>query len=403
MIPGFFGLFSIILFIRFFDVESYGQYSLLLSQCNLIVAFSFGWLNQSLLRYFSMDSSRANFFNSQIRFLFFCIIISLIILLFLIFVQSFSIAIWLVSCLAIISIGLFNYIKTVFQASLLPKSVMTFTTYQSCLFILIPIALSILLDKNPTTLLFGVALSFFIVSAIMVINFSKIVSTSFSNNFNFGKMKLTFKKWFSYGAPISIWFAFGLALPYLDRLFINQYLNHSDLGMYASLQELLTKSFSITLFPITMALHPRIMKLWNTSQYDDVIKLIKFGFSIMFFLGIAILLFVLKFDDIIYAVINWIIPQFSINSKSLLFPLLFSGFFWQLSFITHKMLELKENTFLMILFIFPSLLINLIGNIIFLPQIGELATAYSAFLSAFVYCIITTIYSIFSIIRIKRA
>ncbi|SVB74288.1 uncharacterized protein METZ01_LOCUS227142, partial [marine metagenome] len=50
-IPGIAGLSAIIIFIRLVGSETYGQYSLILAQCNLLVAFCFGWLNQSQLRY----------------------------------------------------------------------------------------------------------------------------------------------------------------------------------------------------------------------------------------------------------------------------------------------------------------------------------------------------------------
>ena len=65
------------------------------------------------------------------------------------------------------------------------------------------------------------------------------------------------------------------------------------------------------------------------------------------------------------------------------------------------MLELNEQTKLMIFAILPSLIINLIGNQLFLPQFGGIATAYTAFVSALVYFIITSAHCIYSITKIK--
>ena len=60
-IQGIAGFSAIIIFIRFLGSETYGQYSLILAQCNLLVAFSFGWLNQSQLRYLEMDKHHDQF------------------------------------------------------------------------------------------------------------------------------------------------------------------------------------------------------------------------------------------------------------------------------------------------------------------------------------------------------
>ena len=59
------------------------------------------------------------------------------------------------------------------------------------------------------------------------------------------------------------------------------------------------------------------------------------------------------------------------------------------------MMELKEQTMFMVIAIIPSLIINIIGNTYFLPTWGGIATAYSAFFSALIYFIITSIFSIF--------
>ena len=62
MIPGLAGVVFVILFFRLIGAEEYGKYSIIFSFANLIAAFSFGWLNQSILRYRST-------YNSSIKIL----------------------------------------------------------------------------------------------------------------------------------------------------------------------------------------------------------------------------------------------------------------------------------------------------------------------------------------------
>ena len=401
-IPGIIGLVSVILFMRVFGSIQYGEYSLFISQCNLIVAIVFGWLNQSQLRYYSSDKKNSEYNRSQFRSLFLCFGASLIILSILIIMQSFSIQVWLISLLTIISIGIFNYIKTIYQAKLRPINIIYMTSVQSFLGLLIPILLLFFGWTVGNTILLGVLLSFTIVVLFIgLFSQNKVFfekNWSIKQNYN----HLLIKKWFNYGGPISIWLAVGLALPFLDRFFINQYLSSSNLGVYSGLQELLTRVYSLILFPIILALHPRIMNLWNSSNIYEATKLIKNGISIFLCFGIIIIFIVWNFFDSIFFILQKAIPELGTHNKKLIIPLLSACFLWQLSFLTHKMLELKEKTLIMLLAIIPSLIVNIIGNSLFLPRFGELATASTAFISALMYCTITFIYSIHNMIQIKN-
>ena len=250
-------------------------------------------------------------------------------------------------------------------------------------------------------MLFGVSLSFLLVSSWVIIRNIKLWPPNiFSLIIKFQKNDLV-NKWLRFGVPISLWFAFGLALPYLDRLFIAHFLTLKDLGAYAGLQELLTRMFSFLVFPLIMALHPRIMNLWNQAKYRQVMNLLKIGLLTLLGVFVLIILPAQIFNDGLFKLLQWVIPDISLKFKSLVMPLLIAGFFWQLSFLTHKMLELEEKTMLMAFFILLALLINIIGNIIFIPIIGVLATAYTAATSAIVYCLLTATFSVNSLIKQK--
>jgi len=64
---------------------------------------------------------------------------------------------------------------------------------------------------------------------------------------------------------------------------------------------------------------------------------------------------------------------------------LFAGFLWQVSLLLHKPLELKEKPIKMVWAIVFALGIAIVGNGIFLPKLGVIATAYSSIASASVY------------------
>ena len=401
-VPGFAGLASVILFMRIIGAEQYGQYSFLLSQWYLIVAIGFGWLNQAQLRYYSKDNTFDDYKAGQIRAFTYSGLISVIVFSVLSIFQPRSIQLWGISIISIISIGGFNYIKTFFQAKLEPKKIIWLTLGQSILALSIPLGLFFLFQKNSFSILMGVGISFLLMTIIFGLK-KKVMKhfiTDVSKPTKTGKIRV--KKWFFYGGPLSIWFAAGLAFPFLDRFFINLYLPGETLGVYAGIQELLTRIFSITIFPLTLALHPRIMNLWNDSKIREAIQTIRWGIGVMLGLAIVLCIVIWLFDTIIFNILTMAIPQINSQYKSLLLPLLSAGFLWQFSFLTHKMLELKEKTHIMVVFLLISLFINMVGNSMYIPHFGVQATANTAFVSALVYCILTGIYSMMVMTKSKN-
>ena len=317
-VPGFAGLASVILFMRIIGAEQYGQYSFLLSQWYLIVAIGFGWLNQAQLRYYSKDNTFDDYKAGQIRAFAYSGLISVIVFSVLSIFQPRSIQLWGISIISIISIGGFNYIKTFFQAKLEPKKVIWLTLGQSILALSISLGLLFLFQKNSFSILMGVGISFLLMTIIFGLK-KKVMKhfiTDVSKPTKTGKIRV--KKWFIYGGPLSIWFAAGLAFPFLDRFFINLYLPGETLGVYAGIQELLTRIFSITIFPLTLALHPRIMNLWNDSKIREAIQTIRWGIGVMLGLAIVLCIVIWLFDTIIFNILTMAIPQINSQYKSLL-------------------------------------------------------------------------------------
>ena len=58
ILPGIMGLISVILIIKMIGTEEYGKYSILNSFIMTLTAFSGGWLNQSLLRYYPGNNDK---------------------------------------------------------------------------------------------------------------------------------------------------------------------------------------------------------------------------------------------------------------------------------------------------------------------------------------------------------
>ena len=387
LIPGISGLLFVIIVTNIVGINEYGKYSLIFYKCTLIASFSFSWINQSEIRY----GNRLNNFSFKIRpptktiiLLCFCIVI-LFSLLMNLENKKLSIA-------CILIIGFSSYLKTIFQSNFLPKAILYFNVFQSIVFIALPFFLKNKLDLNSNHIL-AIYMISLLCSSSLIVYFKIEVIKDYFRRVSFDNSKIY--SWLKFGLPLSVWGSLSISLSYLDRFFINKFFNDFELGVYSTLNEISSRLFSFLIFPLLMAAHPRIVKLWNDGfklKSFNIINHLIVYISIVIFIIFLIFIF---FGDYIFSILISFIPQINFGFRNLITPLILSGAMWQLALFTHKIIELREKTYHMIFFILLSIFINIYGNAYFLPKYGMIATAYTSLLSSFSYCFLTYIYFIY--------
>ena len=198
---------------------------------------------------------------------------------------------------------------------------------------------------------------------------------------------------FKFGWPLSIWLTISLALQFFDRFFINYYYDYNLTGVFAGFYDLVVRVYSIVIFPITMAVHPQMMSLWNKSKHSDAISILKIAMLIQVLIFSSIWIAINLFFEEISYILLWIFSDLNPQYFHLLIPMLVGGFIWQFALLIHKPLELNKSTHLMLFSIAIALIINLFGNIVLLPKYGLIATAYTFILSGTFYIISSMIIS----------
>ena len=394
LIPGLMGLMTIIVFIRMIGPEEYGKYSIQLSFLMAISAFSIGWLNQSTLRYYSRYQTAASLSRVFGLGILVSILFGLVVLgiasRYSIF-DSLTGSESLIGFILFVALCAFQFLSTLFRAQLKPINVIIITTVQSILGLLIPVILLSMFEQSHRFLLIGLAMSYCTPPIIFFfVNINRVKKFWFKEN-SIHKSRYILVEFLKYGTPLSLWFALSLSLALLDRFFIKYYFEYETTGIYASFTDLVVRVFSILLFPLTLAVHPRIMSAWNTNKQSAAIAL--WWKALQYQLGIFIVLMavVYIFTDNIFNMLMVILPDLNVSYSFLLMPILAGGFLWQFALLCHKPLEMDQRTKLMALLMLAALCVNLIGNIVYLPHYGIIATAYTYIASATVY-IITTIY-----------
>ena len=392
--PGIMGLISVIIIIKIIGTEEYGKYSILYSFVLTLTAFCGGWLNQALLRYYPGNNDIKKIENQAILCLLISAVSGILILIGIYiakgdsFFQNTNI---LLVIFFFITVLLYQFQISIYRSQIRPNMVVIITSIQSILSLIMPLFFIYYFNSEVKYIIIGLTIAY-LGSSIKNI-FFKISSLKYIFTYQ-SKSNFILYELFKFGWPLSIWLTISLALQFFDRFFINYYFDYNLTGVFAGFYDLVVRIFSIIIFPITMAVHPRMMSLWNKSNYSDAISILKIAMLIQFLIFSCIYIILQLFFEGISNSLLWLFSDLNPQYFHLLNPLLIGGFIWQFALLIHKPMELNKNTHLMLISILIALIVNLIGNIFFLPKYGLIATAYSFILSGTVYVISSTIISI---------
>jgi len=389
VLPGILGLFSVILIVKIVGPQEYGKYSILLSFILTLSALCGGWLNQALLRYYPGYNSIPELENHTIIGLVISVIIGVsIFIAFSLLIRN-NILSFVQVPLAIglfIAVSLFQFLSSMYRAQLRPNMVIMITSVQSILALLIPLFFIYNFSPKVKYIILGLTIAYItptlgkVLSRLFIWKNFLIYISIINQKSNSLLLDL-----FRFGWPLSIWITINLSLSFFDRYFIKYYYSFDQTGIYAGIYDLVIRIFSIFLFPITIAMHPRIMKLWNNKDHKNAIFLWKYAMKLQIVVFAVIITFGVLFYGKIISLFGWIFNDLDPAYFYLLPHIAVGGFIWQFALLIHKPLELLKKTHLMLFAIILSLIVNLVGNILFLPKLGLIATAYTYVASGIVY------------------
>ena len=117
-----------------------------------------------------------------------------------------------------------------------------------------------------------------------------------------------------------MWASIGLLMTYLDRFFINKFYNSEIVGIYSSLNDFTIKLFSFLIFPFTMAIHPRITKLWNANKKDIAIDILSKSIYSVIILFMIIIFAMMLLNGFINNLIKFALPMVPPKDAQIYFP-----------------------------------------------------------------------------------
>ncbi len=347
VVPGFMGLLSVPVFIRMIGLDEYGRFAVIVSLLMAVAGASSGWLAQGVLRFHPLltdpRSRQLAFDRAVTRGTIVSVLVTSVVLAAVLAGLHYSLRTSLISVAFCFALLIYTVTLSKFQAQLQPRSVLRREVVRSIGGFVFPIVLiAITRRKQFELLLLGQALAY-------TIAFLPSLRQQARGNNNTADAALpsdsstgaVIRQLWRFGWAVALWLLLSQMLPVIDRWVILRFTSYTSAGIYASLYEIVIRSFSFLVFPLTQAAHPRIMRSWNEGQFAASYRTIRHSILSQFVIFIAVLSGVSVFAQrISKAILGFDDPV----AARMLPVLLVGGFLWQLALLLHKPLEIAQKT-----------------------------------------------------------
>lgn len=386
-VPGLAGAAGVALFVWALRADQYGRFALLWPIASVTAALAVGWLNQGQLRFYGFFESHPALYRR---------VVSKALGFALLLLVCGATGVWLMrdaEDLKIVAAGTFaasvlmiHMVRlATLQAQLRPKATMRVEIPRSVLHLCLPLALFMLVGRDFLVLTIGVSLAY-LVATLSVSPWPRVAECRPEEPAPKGptsERPIGVREMVVYGWPMSLWLALTMAFQVTDRLLIEHFYSFSQTGGYAATYELVARSFSLVLYPVTMAAHPRIMNLWNQGDREKSRRLIRTSMALQSILLIPFLGAILILGP---ELISLVLPEVP-EASTLILPIAGGAFMWQVALLAHKPLELLQKTRTMLCVLLFWWVTSVLLNYWLLPGLGVVATAYSYLIAGAGYAV----------------
>lgn len=377
IIPGLMGLLTVAVFVRMVGYEQYGRYAVLMAATTACATGGAGWLSQGILRFASQyagtggaDSFRR---GSNLGILLAALLGGLALSVIVAFQHSgLVLAVALILYLPMLT---YTVEVTRVQASLRSETVVRIEGIRAISSFAIPLILVLVTGRKDYLLLLGgVGVGYLIPLAARFGN-SQSSRAKASERFAWlgNSERNALNRVWTYGWPVALWLVCQQCLVVSDRYFIQRFWGYSAAGVYASIYDVIVRSFALVFAPITMSVHSVLMHRWNQGDRQSSIAALKkaMGYEVLLFIPVLVALLFLK-----PWIARLILGKANLEAAGSILPLAVAGFLWQLALLAHKPLEILCRTKRMLIGILLTLACNVLGNYFLVPRFGFIAAAY---------------------------
>ncbi len=357
---------SVILFVDFFGESVYGDYTLLFVLSTVISLFLSAPANQLLFRFlpeFETNYLITSLVYNYLIFSFFgassCFVI--------VWLNKGEVLHGLLTGYALIVMGIYQIHIAYLQSKLLVLQYLCLEITRSLVYFLLPFLIYFFFNiANVYNILMSLNVSFSInliiicisnqlkVRSMLKLNFVDIIYYIYRKNYIL-----------NYIWPLIFWFLFAQLLNFTDRFIISKFFTQKEVGYYSAIYDVFYKGISLLLTPISLIYYPILVRLYKENDYVSIDKVIQKGimYQTAIFLSVCVILRIATNDKIITY-----LPVFMRENDFyyLAISIISGAFFWQISILVQKKLELLIMTKIMLMCCIISFFFNIFLNIILL-------------------------------------
>jgi O-antigen/teichoic acid export membrane protein len=366
--------------LHYMGSADYGKYILLANLSATITAFTSGWIQQSIIRYSGMAPEMPESIGrtpfQKLLLLSSTSAAMITGLVSVVYLQE-SLTVSLAVSVYSFIFNTYSIQLSLLQSGMKAKRFAVTESLAAAGGILIVLSVFLVLPSPGFLyMLGGTALGYFT---------SLLFNTGITNQLpEKDEILLLFKRYISFGGPLTVWLFLSSLFNVADRFMIEHYFTYREVGQYSAIYDLIYKISAFLSVPVLLTYHPRIAGDWNRCDFRSAGRHIR---AAVFLEIILMLLMFFGFLLIGSTILPLLLNDVWNETSTWHYQLIFSSMIWQISMFLHKKLEMMMKLHIMLGGILLSLGLNLTLNSMLLPVYGYQFAATSTLICTLFYAL----------------
>ncbi|MEW9699931.1 lipopolysaccharide biosynthesis protein [Paenibacillus sp. SI8] len=384
-LPGLISFFSIMVYTRMLNPEEYGKYALVMVGINLLNAVLFQWLRLGLLRFLPSHQEQAFVKFKSTLAIGVLVVIGLTTILAVITYLFLNNVDWLLYIiLGLINLWIqawYEINQTLYRTQLKPIKFGILSLNRALLCLTFSV-LFIYMGWAERGLLFG-----FMIGGLLNILY---VTYKEWKVIRFKEFDLSiFKMFLSYGLPLTITFAMAFFIQMSDRVLLGWFSGDTDAtGLFSVASDFSSQSLGLLMMIVNLSAFPLVVKKLESDGVVAAQKQLEQSLILLLIVSVPATIGVMMIAPNIVGIFFG--QQFR-ESATVLIPMLIIGTFFMgiKSYYYDLAFQLSKQTSIQFIPVLIGAVINVILNVIFIPSMGVMGSAYASIIAYSVSIVIS--------------
>ncbi len=390
-VPALIGFVGVAIFVRAMGEHAYGIYSLVFAGTNLLSMVAVGWLSTAILRFQARQERHQAPFGRiiSVGLIWACAgaVPVAAAMLPAAGVGIHSIGALAASCLLVIGLNVSSAYTASLQAALRSRAAASVEVLRAV--VALPASVAGIFTVHPPYVgaVLGAGCGYAVSGAVARL----LAATSIPGGDTAGitePVSVAVRRLFWFGWPLSLWFGVSLMFPFAERFLIRWFLGSVATGQYAAIYDVTYRGCGFLLLPIVLAIHPHIMRTYALGRETESRRLWRIGLLVQVLLSFAVTL-------VIAIAGPWIVALTGVRATrtalALVVPLAAAGCVWQIALVSHKILEARQQTRRMLVFLTIALTADVLIDVTMLSRFGIVVAAYALLGAGVLYSLCTAV------------